>query len=126
MKKAVRKVCKVFAVQIINNEQIDKTDKPVFEDIPILLDFMDVYPEEILGLPPKQDLDFAIELVPGEVPNSKSPYRMKILEINELKLQLQELIDKHYVRPSVSPWGAPVFLYKRRLYFTSMYRLPST
>ena len=59
--------------------------------------------EEIPRLPPKRDLDFTIELVPGVVPNSKAPYRMNILELNELKLQLQELIDKNYIRPSVSP-----------------------
>ena len=56
---------------------------------------MDVFLEEILGLSPKRDLDFIIELVPGAVPNSKAPYRMEILELNELKLQLQELIDKN-------------------------------
>ena len=55
-----------------------------------------------------------IELVPGVVPNSKAPYRINILEINELKLQLQELIDKNYVRPSVSPWGAPVLFVKKK------------
>ena len=64
---------------------------------------MDVFSEEIPRLPPKQNLDFTIELLPGAVPNSKDPYRMNILELNELKLQLQELIDKHYIRPSVSP-----------------------
>ena len=59
-------------------------------------------------------MDFTTELVPREVPNSKTPYRMNILELNELKLQLQELIDKHYVRPSVSPWGAQVLFVKKK------------
>ena len=103
MKKAVRKGCKVNVVQIINNEQIGKEDKPGFEDIPILQDFADVFLKEIPGLPPKRDLEFTIKLVPGVVPNLKSPCRMNILELNELKLQLQELIEKHYVRPSVTP-----------------------
>ena len=103
MKIVVRKGCKVFVVHIMNNEQINKEDKLGFEVISILQDFADVFPEEIQGLPPKRDLDFTIELVPGAVPNSKYPYQMNILEMNELKLQLQELIDKHYVRPSVSP-----------------------
>ena len=83
MKNAVRKGCKVFVVHIINNEQVKKENKPRFEDILILQDFMDVFPEEILGLPPKRDLDFTIELVPGAIPNSKSPYQMNILELNE-------------------------------------------
>ena len=113
MKKVVRKGCKVFVVHIINDEQIGKEDKLGFNDIPILQDFLDVFLEEITGLPPKRDLDFTIELVPGAVPNSKAPYRMNILELNELKLQLQGLIDKNYVRPSVSPWRAPIFFVKR-------------
>ena len=70
MKKDVRKCCKVFVVHIINNEQIGKEDKPGFEDIPILQDFVDVFPEEIPGLCPKRDLDFTIELVHRAVPNS--------------------------------------------------------
>ena len=73
IKNDVRKGCKVFFVHIINNEQIGKEDKPGIEDILILQDFMDVLSEKILGLPPKRDLDFTIELVPGAVPNSKAP-----------------------------------------------------
>ena len=89
MKKDVRKGCKVFFVHIINNEQLDKEDILAFDDIPILQYFSDVFAEEIPGLPSKIDLDFTIELVLGAVPNSKAPYRMNILELNELKLQLQ-------------------------------------
>ena len=69
---------------------------------------MDVFLEKILGFPSKREMDFTIELVPGAVPNSKYPYQMNILELNELKSQLKELVDKKYIRPSVSPWGAPV------------------
>ena len=94
MKKVVRKCCKVFFVHIINNEQMDKEDKLNFDDIPILQDLSNVFLEEILGLPPKRDLYFTIDLVPGVVPNSKAPYQMNILEINELKSQLKELIYK--------------------------------
>ena len=114
MKKVVRKGCKVFSVHIINNKHMDKEDKMKFNDIPILQDFSDVFLEELPGLPPKRDLDFTIELVPGLVPNSKYPYRMNILELIELKIQLQELIDKNYVRPSVSPWGAPLLFVKNK------------
>ena len=60
----------------------------------MLNEFIDVFPKEILGLPPRRELDFTIELVPGAVPSSKAPYRMNILELNELKSQLKELIDK--------------------------------
>ena len=114
MKKDVRKGCKVFVVHIINNEQVFKEDKPGIEDIPIMQYFADLFSKEILGLPHKRDLDFTIQLVPGAVPNSKTPFQMNILELNELKLQLQELIDKHYVRPSVSPWGALILFVKKK------------
>ena len=62
----------------------------------------------------KQELEFTIELVPGVVPSSKSPYQINILELNELNSQLKELIDKNYIRPSVSPWGAPVIFVKKK------------
>ena len=84
------------------------------EDIPILRGYSDVFPEEISRLPPKRELDFTIELVRGAVPNSRAPYRMNILELNELKSQLKELIDKKYIRPSVSPWGALVIFVKKK------------
>ena len=114
MKRAARKGCKVFAMHIINNEQVNKENNPGFEDISILQDFMDVFSKDIPGFPPKQDLYFTIELVLVAVPNSKSPYQMNIREINELQLQFQELIDKHYIRPSVSPWGARVLFVNKK------------
>ena len=101
-------------MHVINDEHLNKEDKLKFNDIPILNEFSDVFPEEIPSLPPKRELDFTIELVQEVVPNSKAPYRMNILELNELKLQLQELIDKNYIRPSVSPWGAPVLFVKNK------------
>ena len=115
LKRAVRKGCKSFAVTVINEEHTNNEDKLKLEDIPILKRYSDVFPEEILGLPLKKELDFTIELVPGAVPNSKSPYRMNILELNELKSQLKELIDKKYIIPNVSPWRAPVIFVKRRM-----------
>ena len=60
------------------------------------------------------ELDFTIDLIPGAVSNSKAPHRMNIVELNELKSQLKELIDKKYIRPSVSPWGAPVIFVKKK------------
>ena len=74
MKNVVRKCCKVFVLHVLNNKQMDKEDKLKFDDIPILQDLSDVFPEEIIGLPPKRDMDFTIDLVPGSVPNSKAPY----------------------------------------------------
>ena len=64
------------------------------EDIPILKYFKDIFPKEVLGQPPKRDINFMIDLVLWEVPRSKYPYRMNIVDITELKSQFQELIDK--------------------------------
>ena len=65
-------------------------------------------------LPPQQEIDFSIELLPGAAPMSRVPYRMSVPELIELKIQLQELLDKGYIRPSVSPWGAPVLFVKKK------------
>ena len=69
----------------------------------MLQEFRDVFPDEILGLPPKRDIDFIIELVPGASPVSKTPYKMRTPKMLELKMQLQELLEKKYIKPSVSP-----------------------
>ena len=114
LKRAVRKGCKDYAVTITDEENLNKTDKLKLEDITILREYVDVFPEEILGLPPKRELDFTIELVPSAIPSSKAPYRINILELNGLKSQLKELIDKKYILPSVSPWGAPVIFVKKK------------
>jgi len=95
MKRSIRKGCKIFDVHIIDNKE--ESNQMNVGDIPILRDLQDVFPEEVPGLPPKQEIDFNIDLVPGAIPVSKAPYRMNILELNELKLQLQELIDKKYI-----------------------------
>ncbi|KAL0559143.1 hypothetical protein IC582_003733 [Cucumis melo] len=80
---------------------------------PVVRDYPDVFPEELPGLPPHREVEFAIELEPGTVPISRAPYRMAPAELKELKVQLQELLDKGFIRPSVSPWGAPVLFVKK-------------
>eukprot|EP00253_Pinus_taeda_P015634 PITA_15634 len=93
----------------------DSKDKAaILNNIPVIKEFTDVFPEEIPGLPPKRNIDFTIELVPGAAPVSRAPYRMSVPELTELKMQLQELLDKNYIRPSVSPWGAPVVFVKKK------------
>ncbi|KAL0549215.1 hypothetical protein IC582_013696 [Cucumis melo] len=81
---------------------------------PVVRDYPDVFPEELPGLPPHREVEFAIELEPGTVPISRAPYRMDPAELKELKVQLQELLDKGFIRPSVSPWGAPVLFVKKK------------
>ncbi|CAJ2673837.1 unnamed protein product [Trifolium pratense] len=82
--------------------------------IPIVQEFQDVFPEDITSLPPEREIEFSIDLVPGAEPISTAPYRMSPLELKELKAQLEELLQKHFIRPSVSPWGALVLLVKKK------------
>ncbi|KAA0053351.1 ty3-gypsy retrotransposon protein [Cucumis melo var. makuwa] len=81
---------------------------------PVVRDYSDVFPEELSGLPPHREVEFAIELEPGTVPISRASYRMAPAELKELKVQLQEFLDKGFIRPSVSPWGAPVLFVKKK------------
>ncbi|KAL0534150.1 hypothetical protein IC582_028434 [Cucumis melo] len=81
---------------------------------PVVRDYPDVFPEELPGLPLHREVEFAIELEPGTVPISRAPYRMAPAELKELIVQLQELLDKGFIRPSVSPWGAPVLFVKKK------------
>ena len=77
-------------------------------------DFLDVFPDDLLGLPPEREIDFPIDLVPGTTPISLPPYRMSPAELKELKTQLQELVDRGFIRPSISPWGAPMLFVKKK------------
>eukprot|EP00253_Pinus_taeda_P011093 PITA_11093 len=82
--------------------------------IAVVQEFADVFPKEIPGLPPKRDLDFTIDLVPSVAPLSQAPYRMSVSELTKLNMQLQELLDKKYVHPNISPWGAPVLFVRKK------------
>ncbi|GAU16878.1 hypothetical protein TSUD_368270 [Trifolium subterraneum] len=84
------------------------------EEIPVVSEFSDVFPEDISDLPPEREVEFSIDLVPGTSPISMAPYRMSASELNELKKQLEELLEKKFIRPSVSPWGAPMLLVKKK------------
>ncbi|GAU45204.1 hypothetical protein TSUD_139090 [Trifolium subterraneum] len=84
------------------------------EEIPVVSEFSDVFPEDISDLPPEREVEFSIDLVPGTSPISMAPYRMSASELNELKKRLEELLEKKFIRPSVSPWGAPVLLVKKK------------
>nr|GEY08950.1 DNA/RNA polymerases superfamily protein [Tanacetum cinerariifolium] len=90
------------------------SDGPSLETHPIVRDFSDVFPEEILGIPPKRKVKFGIKLIPGTQPIFKAPYRMAPIELKELKEKLQELLDLGFIRPSVSPWGASVLFVKKK------------
>jgi hypothetical protein len=82
--------------------------------IPVVGDYPDIFPDELPGMPPDRDIEFATELQPRTAPISKRPYRMPPAELVELKKQLQELLDKGFIRPSTSPWGCPALFVKKK------------
>jgi hypothetical protein len=86
----------------------------LMKKIPVVCEYVDVFPDELPQMLPDQDIEFAIELQPGTTPISKRPYRMPPAELAELKKQLQELLDKGFIRPSTSPWGCPALFVKKK------------
>ncbi|KAJ4820047.1 polyprotein [Rhynchospora pubera] len=92
------------------------TDLPIsnLEAVPIAREYPDVFPKELPGLPPKREIEFGIELLPSTTPIAKTPYRMAPAEMRELKAQLEDLLDKGFIRPSTSPWGAPVLFVRKK------------
>ena len=72
------------------------------------------FPNDIAGLPPEREVESTIDLIPGTEPISIPPYRMTPAELRELKAQLEELLSKGFIRPSISPWGAPVLFVKKK------------
>nr|GFC32530.1 retrotransposon protein [Tanacetum cinerariifolium] len=90
------------------------SDVASIHDQPIVSEFPNVFPDELQGIPPVHEVEFSIELIPGAEPISKAPYRMALIELKELKDQLQELLERGFIRSSVSPWGAPVLFVKKK------------
>jgi hypothetical protein len=111
MKNYCRKGCPLYAIHVL---EFVEDEKPNLEDHPILREYKDMFPEEVPSLPPRRDIDFSIELAPGVVPMSRTPYRMSTLELVDLKLQLKRMMDKGYIRSSMSPWGAPILFVKNK------------
>ena len=83
-------------------------------EIPVVADFPDVFLEDLPGLPLEWEIEFCIDVPLGTQPISIPPYRMALTELRELKVQLQDLLDKGFIRPSTSPWGAPVLFVKKK------------
>jgi len=83
-------------------------------ELPVMQEFPEVFSDDIIDLPPEREVEYATDLVPGTSPISIAPYRMSASELGELKKQLEELLEKQFIRPSVSPWGAPVLLVKKK------------
>ncbi|GJX05098.1 putative reverse transcriptase domain-containing protein [Tanacetum coccineum] len=91
-----------------------KANEQKLEEIVVVRDFSKVFLDDQFGLPPIREIEFRIELIPGVVPAAKSPYRLAPFEMEELSGLLKELQDKVFIRPSSSPWGAPILFFKKK------------
>ncbi|GKD38457.1 putative reverse transcriptase domain-containing protein, partial [Tanacetum coccineum] len=108
------KGCPVFLANVTTKETEDKSKKKRLEDVPIVRDFPDVFPDDLLGLPPTRQVEFQINPIPGAAPVAQAPYRLAPYEMKELSEQLKEQSDKGFIRPSSSPWGALVLFVKKK------------
>nr|GFB13555.1 putative reverse transcriptase domain-containing protein [Tanacetum cinerariifolium] len=89
-----------------------KSEDKRLEDIPVAREFLDVFPKDLPGLPLIRQVEFQIDLIPRVAPVDRVPYRLAPSEMQELSGQLQDLADRGFIRPSTSPWGAPVLFVK--------------
>nr|GFA07643.1 putative reverse transcriptase domain-containing protein [Tanacetum cinerariifolium] len=112
--KYVKKGFPIFLSHIKTKEVEDKSENKRLEDVPIVRDFPEVFPEDLPGLPPIRPVEFQIDLVPGAALVAQAPYRLAPSEMKELPEQLKELSDTGFIRPSSSPWGAPVLFLKKK------------
>ncbi|GJX77276.1 putative reverse transcriptase domain-containing protein [Tanacetum coccineum] len=100
----------VFVAQVMEKKSAEKR----LEDIPVVREFPEVFPEDLPGLPPVRQVEFQIDLIPGAAPVARAPYRLAPSEMQRSYYQLQELADRGFIRPSTSPWGAPVLFVKKK------------
>ncbi|GJU54194.1 putative reverse transcriptase domain-containing protein [Tanacetum coccineum] len=108
------KDCQSFSKIIRKKEGESRYGTTRIKDVPSFRDFPEVFPEDLPGLPPARPVEFQIDLIPGAAPVARAPYRLAPSEMKELSEQLQELSDKGFIRPSSSPWGAPVLFVKKK------------
>ncbi|XP_027337039.1 uncharacterized protein LOC113850671 [Abrus precatorius] len=107
-----RNIVETKAFMVLFFVEIDKIMKA--EYIPLVQYFLEVFPKDVIELPPKREIEFTIDLIPGANPISIAPYRMSLVELAEVKKQVEDLLQKQFVRPSVLPWGALVLLVKKK------------
>ena len=102
--------CQGYVAYVVETEK----EETLVDEIPVVREFSYVFPYDIAGLPPDREVEFTIHFISGTEPISIPPYRMAPAELRELKAQLEELLSKGYIRPSISPWGAPVLFVKKK------------
>ncbi|GJW48432.1 hypothetical protein Tco_0080078 [Tanacetum coccineum] len=103
-----------FLAQISAKKEEDKSEGKQLKNVPIVRDYPEVFLEDLPGLPLTRPVEFQIDLIPGAAPVARAPYRLALSEMKELSEQLQELSDKGFIKPSSSPWGAPVLFVKKK------------
>ncbi|XP_069151096.1 uncharacterized protein [Solanum lycopersicum] len=111
--KANKMMAKGLLCHLVSVNDLDH-DVPSIDSVPVVNEFLDVFPEDLPGVPPLREIDFGIDLEPDTKPISIPPYRMAPAELKELKVQLKDLTDKGFIQPSISPWGAPVLFVKKK------------
>ncbi|XP_070015151.1 uncharacterized protein [Nicotiana sylvestris] len=111
--KARKMIAKGFIYHIVRVKDAD-AEKSILQSIPVVKEYADVFPDELPGIPPEREIDFAIDLLPGTQPIPIPPYRMAPAELKELKEQLKDLLENGFIRPSTSPWGAPVLFVRKK------------
>ena len=99
LQKSMRKGCKLYAIFALNEKGVAEG----IEHLPVVKEFADVFPEELPGMPPETELEFTIDMKPGTEPIARTPYQMSTPELQELKMQLNELLDLGLICPSMSP-----------------------
>ncbi|GKE66566.1 putative reverse transcriptase domain-containing protein, partial [Tanacetum coccineum] len=109
-KRYISRCCQVFIIQVMEK----KSDKKRLEDIIVVREFLEVFPEDLPGLPPVRQVEFQINLISGTTPVARAPYRLSPSEMQELSNQLQKLSGRGFIRPSTSPWRAPVLFVKKK------------
>ncbi|GKD88363.1 hypothetical protein Tco_1363870, partial [Tanacetum coccineum] len=105
-----------YTTYIRSHLEHEETEVPErrIEYVPVVRDFLEVFLEDLPGLPPTHQVEFHIELIPGATPVARAPYRLAPAEMKELAEQMKELSDKGFIRPSSSPWGAPILFVKKK------------
>ncbi|KAJ9544953.1 hypothetical protein OSB04_024660 [Centaurea solstitialis] len=111
VRKHLSKGCSSYLAYILDTS---KEVKKTVSDVPVVCEFPDVFPENLPGIPPDRQVKFRIDLISGAAPIDRTPYRLAPTEMTKLMNQLQELLDKGFIRPSTSPWGAPVLFVKKK------------
>jgi hypothetical protein len=104
----------VTAKGVVNHAKVNQLDASQGSEVPVVNEFPVVFPEELPGMPPNRDIEFVIELKLGTALIYKTPFRMTTLELAELKEHIKELLEKGFIRPSSSPWGAPVIFISKK------------